>query len=503
MIRHLFIRRLISLITVLVFTFVFLGACAGETDMNTDNQKAESSNSLFDNNRSEDDSPSDKDKAESGNGLSIENSDFSEVDTDENGNNPDKNEAAVSLAEGSGSKKDKDENKNQEDNKTDITDDTNVESDKNINDRVIEHIDDDVEGLTGALAFVRRLRLGWNLGNTMDATNNSSGGANLKLESSWCGVKTTPEMIDTLKEAGIKSIRVPVSWHNHVDKDYNIDEAWLARVKEIVDYIIDRDMYCIINIHHDNSKEFVYPTSEYLDQSKKYVGRIWEQVGEKFRDYDDHLIFESLNEPRLVGTTNEWYLSNNEICKDAVRCINELNQLFVDTIRMQGGNNSERYLLVPGYAAQWGAATDDAFVIPNDTAENKILIEVHAYSPENFALTAPTESSSTDVFDETSGKSIAGINSMVTKLKSVFIDKGIGVVIDEFGSRDKDGNTDARVNHAAFYVKKAREYGITCFWWDNNIFSGSGERFGIFDRKSNTVRKPEIMQALVDNCGNR
>ncbi|MCR5431911.1 MAG: glycoside hydrolase family 5 protein [Lachnospiraceae bacterium] len=366
--------------------------------------------------------------------------------------------------------------------------------------KVIEHEDDDTSGLTGALAFVRKLRLGWNLGNTMDATNSANGGANLNLETAWCGEKTTPQMIDVLKESGFKSVRVPVSWHNHVDKDFNIDPLWLARVKEIVDYVIDRDMYCTINIHHDNMKEYIYPTTEYLDQSKRYVGRIWEQVGETFKDYDDHLIFESLNEPRLVGTANEWYLSNNDMCRDAVNCINELNQLFVDTVRAQGGNNAERYLLVPGYAGQWGAATSDDFVIPTDTADNRILIEVHAYSPENFALTAPTEASSTDIFDETSGKSVGGINSMVARLKEKFINKGIGVVIDEFGSRDKSGNTEDRAKHAAYYVKKAREAGITCFVWDNHVFFGSGERFGLLDRKTNTIRYPEIMQALFDNC---
>ncbi len=365
---------------------------------------------------------------------------------------------------------------------------------------VVVHEDDDVSGLTGALAFVRKLRLGWNLGNTMDATGSAKGGANLNLETAWCGAKTTPEMIDALKEAGFKSVRIPVSWHNHVDEEFNIHPEWMARVKEIVDYVIERDMYCTINIHHDNMKEYMYPTSEYLEQSKRYIARIWEQVGETFKDYDDHLIFESLNEPRMVGTANEWYLSNNDMCRDAVNCINILNQLFVDTIRAQGGKNSERYLLVPGYAGQWGAATSDDFVIPTDTADNKILIEVHAYSPENFALTAPTESSSVDVFDETSGKSVGGINSMVVRLKEKFIDKGIGVVIDEFGSRDKSGNTEDRAKHAAFYVRKAREAGITCFLWDNHVFFGSGERFGLLDRKTCKIRYPEIMQALYDNC---
>ena len=370
-----------------------------------------------------------------------------------------------------------------------------------INDvKELVHIEDDTEGLEGAVAFVRRLRLGWNLGNTMDATNSATSGSNLNLETSWSGARTTPKMIKMIKDAGFKSIRVPVSWHNHVDSEFNIDPAWMARVKEIVDYVIDEDMYCTINIHHDNLKGYFYPSSDCLDESVKYVKRIWEQVGEVFKDYDDHLIFESLNEPRLVGTSNEWNLSNNDACRDAIQCINKLNQTFVDVVRSQGGNNPERYLLVPGYAAQWNAAVRDDFVIPSDTADNKILIEVHAYSPYNFALQAPTDGSSKRDFSEDENSSTSDIRIMVQRLKEVFVDKGIGVVIDEFGSRDKDGNTEARVAHAAYYVKKAREYGITCFWWDNNCFFGSGERFGLLNRKNDTFMYPEIVQALVDNC---
>jgi len=368
------------------------------------------------------------------------------------------------------------------------------------NDQETIHIDDDVDDLTGALAFVRKLRLGWNLGNTMDANNSATGGANLDLETSWSKVRTTPEMFETLKNAGFKSIRVPVSWHNHVDEDFNINKDWLARVKEIVDYVIDNDMYCTINIHHDNMKGYFYPTSEYLEQSKKYVGRIWEQVGETFKDYDDHLIFESLNEPRLVGTSNEWSLSDNDMCHDAVKCINELNQLFVDTIRAQGGNNAERYLLVPAYAAQWGAAVSDEFVLPKDTADNKILLEVHAYSPYDFALASPGDSNSTDLFNSNNNGSTAQISSMMLKLKLNFVDKGIGVVIDEFGARDKGGNLESRTDYAGYYVKKAREFGITCYWWDNNIFFGSGERFGLLDRATNSIRYPEIADALAKNC---
>ncbi len=483
--KSLFLRRIIVFVLILAIVVMTLGACSQKEDPD---KKTETAQIVDDSSSvtpvaSEDSSETDKDENKKQEDIAD--------DLSENDNGLSDNEK-ISEAEAPESNTEESDKNYQE---------VKKESDIKVSDvPQVVHEDDDTEELTGALAFVRKLRLGWNLGNTMDATNSMTTGANLNLESSWSGIKTTPEMIDTIKEAGFKSVRIPVSWHNHVDKDYNIAAPWLARVKTIVDYVISRDMYCIINIHHDNQKEYIYPTTDYLEQSKNYVKRIWEQVGETFKDYDDHLIFESLNEPRLVGTTNEWYLSDNEMCHDAVRCINELNQVFVDTIRSQDGNNADRYLLVPGYAAQWGAATDDEFVIPQDSADNKILIECHAYSPENFCLTAPTESNSTNLFNEFNNGSTSGINQMMFKLKKAFIDKGIGVVIDEFGSRDKDGNTADRANHAGFYVKKAREFGITCFLWDNNLFTGSGERFGLLDRKSNTIRYPEIMQALVENC---
>ena len=484
--KSLVTRRILVFILILVMVVMTLCACSQKENSDTerrDVQTVEDSSSVTPV-VSEDSTETDKKENKKQEETKTELSDNNDGSSDNDNSSVEENQDSLV----SDSKNEKSEEKKEE------------STLKNTGVPEVVHEEDDTEGLTGALAFVRKLRLGWNLGNTMDATNSMTTGANLNLESSWSGIKTTPEMIDTIKEAGFKSVRIPVSWHNHVDKDYNIVAPWLARVKTIVDYVISRDMYCIINIHHDNQKEYIYPTTEYLEQSKNYVKRIWEQVGETFKDYDDHLIFESLNEPRLVGTKNEWYLSDNEMCHDAVRCINELNQVFVDTIRSQGGNNADRYLLVPGYAAQWGAATDDEFVIPQDSADNKILIECHAYSPENFCLTAPTESNSTNLFNEFNNGSTSGINQMMYKLKKAFIDKGIGVVIDEFGSRDKDGNTADRANHAAFYVKKAREFGITCFLWDNNLFTGSGERFGLLDRKSNTIRYPEIMQALVDNC---
>lgn len=361
-----------------------------------------------------------------------------------------------------------------------------------------ENQEDEREELPVQLDFVRNMELGWNLGNTFDA--NSDTNLNVDYETYWVKDKTTPEMFDTLKEAGFKSIRIPVSWHNHVDENFTIDAEWIGRVKEVVDYCIDRDLYVVINTHHDIYKQYIYPSYDCLDNSKKYIETVWKQVADVFADYDEHLLFESMNEPRLKDTADEWNFSGNDKCLEAADCINQLNQLFVDTVRATGGNNSERYLVVPGYCASYQAAIDDSFILPADTTENKLIVEVHGYIPGSFALTAPTDPNSAETFNSMNSVNAGDVNSFLFKLKKYFTDKGIPVIIDEFGARDKNGNTASRADYAGFYVNSAREFGVTCFWWDNNLFSGTGENFGLLNRKENKIQYPEIAKALADNC---
>lgn len=356
-----------------------------------------------------------------------------------------------------------------------------------------------------ALSFVHDMKIGWNLGNTFDASTDTNREDEMSYETLWCGVPTTKEMIDTLKEAGFNTVRIPVSWHNHVSADgsYTISDAWMNRVQEVVDYAIDNNMYVIINIHHDNSTSYMYPSYEYLEQSKAYVKAIWTQVAERFADYDGHLLMESLNEPRLVDTEHEWWLDmSSQDCVDAVQCINELNQVFVDTVRSSGGNNADRYLLVPGYDASLQGATNQYFTLPNDIEgnENKILVEVHAYTPYAFALQAPSESGSTDQWSLDSSSSTSEIDNLMDSLYNKYTKNGIGVVIDEFAARDKGNNTQARVDFATYYIAAARARGITCCWWDNNAFTGDGENMGLLRRRVGSFLYPELVEGLMKYC---
>lgn len=342
------------------------------------------------------------------------------------------------------------------------------------------------------LEFVQNMKLGWNLGNTFDAVDMGNIGAENELdyEKAWCGQITTIENIAALKGAGFETIRIPVSWHNHVDEEYNISEAWMTRVKEVVDWCKAMDMYVILNTHHDNSEDYYYPDSAHMESSKTYLTAVWTQIAETFRDYDDHLILESLNEPRLVGTSHEWWLDpNSEECQDAAECINQLNQLFVETVRASGGGNETRWLMCPGYAASVDGAFYEGFRLPED---DHIIVSVHAYTPYNFAL----NTSGTAEWSLNSDSDKNEITNFLDKLYGKFIQNGIPVVIGEFGALNKD-NLEARTAFAAYYTTAARSRGISCCWWDNNAFTGSGENFGLLYRNGSTFSYPEIVQALV------
>ena len=364
-------------------------------------------------------------------------------------------------------------------------------------------------------AILEDMGLGWNLGNSLDAT----GGSGLDTETSWSNPKTTQALIDKVKSLGFNTVRVPVSWGKHVSGDnYTIDSAWLARVKEVVDYCYKNDMYVILNIHHDTKSSAsasgagYYPRSSAYSSSEKFVTSVWSQAAEYFKDYDYHLIFETLNEPRLIGTGYEWWFNKWSIpseVKDAIDCINKLNQKAVDTIRATGSNNRGRLIMCPGYDASIDGATVSGFKLPTDISGNKnrIAVSVHAYSPYNFAMNVGPGSTSAYTSSIKSE-----LRDLFNTLKSNFRDRGIPVVIGEFGSTDKN-NTAERVKWATDYTALAKKNNIPCVLWDNNAFArynGSSivlnsEYHGYINRKNNTVTSPakDVIEALMKPYGKK
>jgi endoglucanase len=338
------------------------------------------------------------------------------------------------------------------------------------------------EGLS-AMDIVKNMRIGWNIGNTLDSTrdNITRVDAPYKFETAWGNPKVTQELIDTILDNGFNVIRIPVSWKNHIAPapDYTITDTWMERVKEVVDYAYNKGAYVIVNTHHE---DWNYPYYDNLEPASEEMRAVWSQIAETFKDYDEHLIFEGQNEPRKVGTNVEWTGGDQE----GWDVVNELNQVFVDTVRSSGGQNSSRLLMICGYGANSTVGIKHIDIPEND---NRIIISVHAYEPYDFAL-------NTEGRSEWNNDTLA-IDTLMSNLKSLYIDKGIPVIIGEFGAMNKD-NEDERVEWATYYVTKAKEIGVPCIWWDNGCFTTNGENFGLFDRSLYVCRYPKLLEALME-----
>lgn len=330
--------------------------------------------------------------------------------------------------------------------------------------------------------LVKEIKIGWNLGNTLDATG---GGNTLNSETSWGNPLTTEAMIKAVKDAGFNIIRIPTTWGNHLGAapDYTIDKAWLDRVQEIVDYAINNDMFVIVNMHHE---EWYSPSYANLESAKAILTKTWAQIADRFQGYDEHLIFEGMNEPRVKGSKFEWN-GGDEEGRDV---INQLNAAFVETIRNAGGNNPLRHLMLPCYAASADSRAWTKFIVPED---DKIIVSIHAYTPYNFAL----NKSGTSEWTPDNVNDTRDIDNLMNNLYNNFVSKGQPVILGEFGAMDKNGNLEARTAWAEYYIRKAAEKGIPCIWWDNGAFSGTGELFGLLNRRALTWQFPEVVDALM------
>ncbi|MBO4532818.1 MAG: glycoside hydrolase family 5 protein [Treponema sp.] len=352
------------------------------------------------------------------------------------------------------------------------------------------------------------MQVGWNLGNTFDAT----GTTGMDSETSWGQPRTTRAMIDGLAASGIKTIRIPVSWHNHITdkKTYTISPEWMSRVKQVVDWAIEDGLYVIINAHHDNYEKSTkmlrgsgyYPNSTNLVESQRYLYNIWGQIATAFNNgYDEHLVFETMNEPRLAGTSCEWWYDGDSKCQDAAKCLNEMNQTALDAIRSTGGNNTKRFVMCPSLAASENSATKTTFKMPQDIEgqTGRLILSVHAYTPYSFAMESPGETSFTMAHREE-------LDNLFSKLKARFIDKGYPVIIGEYGATNKN-NLQDRIAWFEYYVSKAKSNGIPCILWDNGVYQTRttengepdySEGYGYYDRINQQWYFPGILQAMLD-----
>ncbi|MFB9328029.1 cellulase family glycosylhydrolase [Paenibacillus aurantiacus] len=354
--------------------------------------------------------------------------------------------------------------------------------------------------------IVFEMGAGWNLGNQLEASSNGT-----PSETAWGNPAITQALIQKVKAAGFKTIRIPVSYLNYIGSapNYTINSAWLNRVKTVVDYAYNEGLYVIINIHGDgyNSVAGSWLLVNGSDQTtiKAKYQKVWQQLANTFVNYDERLIFESMNEEfdGTYGTPNTAYYAN----------LNAYNQIFVDTVRQTGGNNAARWLLIPGWNTNIDYTVGNyGFALPTDnyrdssipSAEKRIMISVHYYSPWDFA---GEESGTITQWGATAAnsakKSTWGQEDYLeAQLKSTydkFVAQGYPVVVGEFGSIDKTAldaaNNTYRAAFAHAVAATARKYGSVPVVWDNGYNGQYG--FGLFNRSTNTVTQQGIIDAIM------
>ena len=331
-----------------------------------------------------------------------------------------------------------------------------------------------INGFRSAAQIVQELKIGWNLGNTLECYGYKSWSE--EAETAWGNPVTTKDMIKKVKDAGFNAVRIPVTWGEHM-KGNSIDSEWMNRVQEVVDYAYDEDMFVILNMHHDDYIWFTPSEDEYESDRENLVA-IWEQICRRFGDYGDRLRFEGMNEPRTVDSELEWRGGTPEERKVVNKYISD----FVNTVRETGGKNADRTLIVTSYAASAESVAINDVVIPDG---GNIALSVHYYAPWEFAEGKIT------VFGDSEKKIL---DAKFSELRTKFVEKGVPVIIGEFGCvAAADDNT--RASFYEYYVSAAKKCGIKCFIWDNGIKTGESS-YGLFDRTALAFNEVIIKAAI-------
>jgi len=346
----------------------------------------------------------------------------------------------------------------------------------------------DVTGMSStAVQLAAKMHLGWNIGNTMEAPGSENG---------WGNPDVTEDYIKFVKQQGFNAIRIPCSFDwSHVDNKAtaHIDQNWLNRVKEVIGYCVNNDMYVLLNIHWDNGWLENNCTLNKKDSVNAKQKAYWEQIATAMRDFDEHLMFASANEPNADDATKMGVLLS-------------YHQTFVNAVRSTGGKNAYRCLVIQG-SSEW--ITVDAF--PTDPTPGKLMFEEHNYTPFQFCALSE---------DASWGKMFyywgAGHHSTIEpdrnpnwgeeseqtkwfdKMKSMFIDKGIPVIMGEYGAYRRNGSSHEPLDLAThndavdywitFVTKQAKTIGAVPFWWDTG---------GALDRANNTVKDQRTIDAII------
>ncbi|WP_111319362.1 cellulase family glycosylhydrolase [Algoriphagus chordae] len=335
------------------------------------------------------------------------------------------------------------------------------------------------------LELAQEMGKGWNLGNTLEAIGS---------ETAWGNPETSKLLIDQVKAAGFNAVRIPVAWSKFSNADkFTIDAAWMARVQEVVDYVIDNDMYAVMNIHWDEG--WMQPTYAQQDYVNDRLEKMWIQIALNFRDYDDHLLFAGTNEVMVDGDYSapkpEYYQVQNSF-----------NQTFVDAVRSTGGRNTYRNLAVQTFNTNidYGLSF---FEMPSDQTEGRLMVEVHYYDPYEFALREDETitqwgKDATDASKTASYGRESFADGQFQKMKTKFIDEGTPVLMGEYGAIDKKAsdNDVYREYYLHYITKSATDHGLVPFYWDNGYAGDYG--FALFNRSSGAQIYPDMIKAIIN-----
>jgi aryl-phospho-beta-D-glucosidase BglC (GH1 family) len=319
---------------------------------------------------------------------------------------------------------------------------------------------------------VRNMGVGWSLGNSLDSHNGSRMTDVARSQTIWGQPPARPELMRMVKEAGFGTMRIPVTWYPHIDNDGKVDSAWMKRVHDVVDYVIDSGMYCILNVHHDTGADsegikswLKADESTYIAQKDRFES-LWRQIAMEFRDYGERLLFEGFNE--MLDTYSSWcYASyatpahyDAAVAASAYNAVNSFAQCFVDVVRSTGGNNRQRNLVVNTYGACSGAGNWNPHLqdplkqmkLPEDRVLGHLIFQVHTY-PDISNLE----------------NAMAEVNAMFDDLNRYLVAKGAPVMIGEWGTSnfnaDYEKNRSDMLSFVRFFVQKAKAEDMTPIFW--------------------------------------
>ncbi len=359
---------------------------------------------------------------------------------------------------------------------------------------------------SGAVQIASKIKLGWNIGNTMEAV-----GCVPAAETCWGNPKITKELLKVVKDSGFDAVRIPISWDQYSDQaTAKIDPAWLARVKEVVKDSIDNDLYVLINIHWDGGWLDNNINVDKQDFVRAKQQAFWEQIATELRDFDEHLLLASANEPPV----------NNET---EMKVLLSYHQAFIDAVRSTGGKNTYRTLVVQGPSTDLEKTNKFFTQWPTDPTSNRLMAEVHFYGPYNFALMDKDADwgkrafywgknfhSTTDAEHNATWGEEDWVDAQLSLVKKQFSDKGIPVVMGEFAAvrrttiptpENQQLHYDSRAYWHKYLVSQGLKNGLIPFYWDNGVHGDLG--MAIFNRQTNQLTDSLVMDAMLQGAGKK